>query len=59
MAKDSAASKKVDPFKTKKNKTPVASANDTVTPPKEIAQTIDSFREAQDQYKHFEGEMTI
>ena len=59
MAKDSAASKKVDPFKTKKSKTPTASSSDTVTPPKEIAQAIDSFREAQDQYKHFEGEMTI
>jgi hypothetical protein len=59
MAKDSAASKKVDPFKTKKTKTPASSANDTVTPPTAIAQSIDSFREAQDQYKHFEGEMTI
>lgn len=58
MAKDSAA-KKVDPFKTKKSKTPAANANDTVTPPAEVAAAIDSFREAQDQYKHYEGEMTI
>ncbi len=58
MAKSS-ESKKVDPFKTKKTKTPVANANDTITPPKEIAKAIDSFREVQDQYKHFEGEMTI
>ena len=59
MAKNAAASKKVDPFKTKKTKTPVANANDTLTPPAEIAEAIDSFREAQDQYKHYEGEMTI
>jgi hypothetical protein len=58
MAKDSAA-KKIDPFKTKKTKTPVSKAADAVTPPDEIAKAIDSFREAQDQYKHFEGEMTI
>lgn len=54
-----ASNKKVDPFKTKKSKTPTANANDTITPPEEIATAIDSFREAQDQYKHYEGEMTI
>ena len=59
MGKLSTASKKTDPFKTKKNKTPTEKSNDTITPPAEIAQAIDSFREAQDQYKHFEGEMTI
>ncbi len=58
MSKSSSA-KKVDPFKTKKSKAPAAEANDTITPPAEIAEAIDSFREAQDQYKHFEGEMTI
>jgi len=58
MAKEATA-KKVDPFKTKKSKTPSATASDTVTPPEAIATAIDSFREAQDQYKHFEGEMTI
>jgi hypothetical protein len=52
-------SKKVHPFKTKKTKTPVAKVNDAITPPEAVAQAIDSFREAQDQYKHFEGEMTI
>ena len=55
----SAASKKVDPFKTRKSKTPTARTDDTVTPPSKIAKAIDAFREAQDQYKHYEGEMTI
>lgn len=59
MSRDSAARKKVDPFKTRKTKTPAPDANDTLTPPESIAQAIDSFREAQDQYKHFEGEMTL
>lgn len=59
MARNSAASKKVDPFKTKKSKTPAANANDTITPPAKIARAIDAFRESQDQYKHYEGEMTI
>ncbi len=58
MAKQSEA-KKIDPFKTKKTKAPPSKAADAVTPPDEIAKAIDSFREAQDQYKHFEGEMTI
>lgn len=51
--------KKVDPFKTRKTKTEVTKETDTVTPPVEIAQAIDSFRECQDQAKHFEGEATI
>ena len=63
MAKASAAAKKrdpkVDPFKTKKTKTPSADVNDTLTPPREIQKAIDSFRECQDQAKHFEGEATI
>jgi len=50
---------KVDPFKTKKTKTPTTEGNDTVTPPAKVAQAIDAFREAQDQAKHFEGEATI
>src|ERR1044072_9349965 len=58
MSKASAA-KKIDPFKTKKNKTPASKTDDTVTPPAKVAKAIDEFREAQDQYKHFEGEMTI
>jgi hypothetical protein len=59
MKKGPSEAKKVDPFKTKKTKTPTASANDAITPPHEIAKAIDSFRESQDQYKHYEGEMTI
>src|SRR5437899_3281559 len=59
LAKTS-SSKKVDPFKTRKVKTETAkAAGDTITPPAEIAQAIDAFREAQDQAKHFEGEATI
>jgi hypothetical protein len=57
MAKATKA--KIDPFKTRKTKTEAAQAGDTLTPPGEIAQAIDAFREAQDQMKHFEGEMTI
>lgn len=49
----------IDPFKTKKVKTETAKAGDTLSPPKEIAEAIDAFREAQDQAKHFEGEATI
>lgn len=50
---------KVDPFKTRKTKTVEQTVSDTVTPPAEIAQAIDEFRECQDQAKHFEGEATI
>jgi hypothetical protein len=57
MAKGTA--KKVDPFKTKKTKTAAQPAGDTLTPPAEVAEAIDAFREAQDQAKHFEGEATI
>ncbi|MBI2711920.1 MAG: hypothetical protein HYX41_03500 [Bdellovibrio sp.] len=59
MAKAAASKKRVDPFKTRKTKTPTADVNDTLTPPDEVAQAIDAFREAQDQYKHYEGEMTL
>lgn len=52
--------KKADPFKTRKTKTETAkAAGDTLTPPPAVAEAIDAFREAQDQMKHFEGEMTI
>jgi hypothetical protein len=54
-----ASAKKVDPFKTKKTRTVLSESNDTITPPKEVARAIDSFRECQDQAKHFEGEATI
>lgn len=59
MAKAPVKAKKVDPFKTKKTKTEAAVAGDTISPPKEVAEAIDAFREAQDQAKHFEGEATI
>jgi hypothetical protein len=59
MAKASKSEKKADPFKTRKTKTETKPAGDTITPPAEIAEAIDAFREAQDQAKHFEGEMTI
>lgn len=58
-AKKVESTKRVDPFKTKKAKTETRTAGDTLTPPAEVAQAIDAFREAQDQMKHFEGEMTI
>lgn len=57
MAK--AKSKKIDPFKTKKTRTETAPAGDTFTPPHHVAEAIDSFREAQEQAKHFEGEATL
>lgn len=50
---------KVDPFKTRKVKTEDKRAGDTITPPPEVAEAIDAFREAQDQAKHFEGEATV
>jgi hypothetical protein len=59
MAKTAAKTKKIDPFKTKKTKTEVSDASDTISPPKEVAEAIDAFRECQDQAKHFEGEATI
>src|SRR4051812_38865644 len=55
----SKSEKKIDPFKTKKTKAPASKANDTVTPPVEVAEAIDKFREFQEQARHFEGEATI
>ncbi|OQW49330.1 MAG: hypothetical protein A4S09_12505 [Proteobacteria bacterium SG_bin7] len=52
-------SKKVDPFKTRKTKSESSDASDTISPPIEVAEAIDQFRECQDQAKHFEGEATI
>ena len=46
-------------FKTRKTREPEADAGDTLTPPEQIAQAIDAFREAQEQAKHFEGEATF
>lgn len=57
MAK--AAKKKVDPFKTRKTKTEISEASDTLNPPEDIAEAIDAFRECQDQAKHFEGEAAM
>lgn len=51
--------KKVSPFKTRATKVPATKANDTVTPPEEVSEAIDAFREAQEQARHFEGEATI
>lgn len=59
MAKTTAKTKKIDPFKTKKTKTEVSKSGDTISPPPEVAEAIDAFRECQDQAKHFEGEATI
>jgi hypothetical protein len=58
-AKTATKAKKIDPFKTKKTKAEASDASDTIAPPKEVAAAIDSFRECQDQAKHFEGEATI
>lgn len=48
-----------DPFKVRKTRTETPEANDTVSPPKEVAKAIDAFRECQEQAKHFEGEATL
>ncbi len=49
---------KSSPFKVKKSTVPTK-ADDIVTPPEEIAEAIDAFRQASDQAKYFEGEATI
>jgi hypothetical protein len=51
--------KKADPFKTRRAKTPPVEAEDTLSPPQEVAEAIDAFRDCQDQAKHFEGEAAI
>jgi hypothetical protein len=51
--------KQTDPFKTRKSRETEAVAADTLTPPSEIAQAIDAFRDCQEQAKHFEGEATV
>lgn len=50
---------KTDPFKTRKQREAEPQAADTLTPPGEVAEAIDAFREAQEQAKHFEGEATV
>lgn len=54
-----AKKKKIDPFKTKKTKEVPQGATDTISPPEDVAQAIDAFRECQEQAKHFEGEATV
>jgi hypothetical protein len=46
-------------FKTRKTREVEVKDSDTITPPEEIAQAIDQFRDAQEQAKHFEAEATI
>jgi hypothetical protein len=59
MAKSPKSKPKSDVFKTRKTREPEQVAGDTITPPAEIAQAIDAFRDAQEQAKHFEGEATV
>lgn len=59
MAKAAKSTTKVDPFKTRKTKSEDSGSSDTISPPAEVAEAIDAFRECQDQAKHFEGEATI
>ena len=51
--------KKTDPFKTRKTKTTSPQTQEPLTPPEEIMEVIDEFRDKQEQAKHFEGEATI
>ncbi len=53
------ASSKSEFFKTRKSREEQQEAGDTITPPEEIKQAIDAFRDAQEQAKHFEGEATV
>lgn len=54
------AKPKKSPFKTRKTRSEVpGKAADTITPPANIQKAIDSFREFQEQAKHFEGEATV
>ncbi|MBI1861548.1 MAG: hypothetical protein HYR96_11585 [Deltaproteobacteria bacterium] len=46
-------------FKTRKTREPDQDIGDTITPPTDIAEAIDAFRDAQEQFKHFEGEATV
>lgn len=50
---------KADPFKVKKSKSSSPQESDTVTPPEDVREAIDAFRECQEQAKHFEGEATV
>lgn len=50
---------KADPFKTRKTRQTASKGADTLTPPAKVREAIDSFRQAQDQAKHYEGEATV
>lgn len=50
---------KVHPFKVKKSRSQPARTADSVTPPADVAEAVDRFRDCQDQARHFEGEATI
>jgi len=50
---------KINPFKTRKTREPAPDTGDTLTPPDEVAEAVDAFRESQEQMKHYEGEATI
>lgn len=58
MPKDSKKAK-ASPFKTRKTREAAPQVGDTLTPPEEVAQAVDAFRECQEQAKHFEGEATV
>jgi hypothetical protein len=52
--------KSIDPFRTRKTRRETQPAvSDTMTPPHNIAAAIDALREAQDQARFFEGEVTV
>src|SRR5690349_5304912 len=50
---------KIDPFRTRSTKVEVVRSTDALTPPAAVARAVDLFREAQDQLKHYEGEVSI
>ncbi len=58
-AKEQKNKAKASPFKTRKTREPAPQVGDTLTPPEEVAEAIDAFRECQEQAKHFEGEATV
>lgn len=58
-AASSSKKKKRDPFTTRKVKVEPTSKGDSLTPPEEVAEAIDKFRDCQEQARHFEGEATV
>jgi hypothetical protein len=59
QAKKQKTEAKADPFKTRKTKEPTKVVEDSLKAPEEIAESVDKFRECQEQARHFEGEATI